>query len=273
MPVNTAIPGPRMGVDGSWIDPRVDNYGSLVVTKHGPHYMEMTRRGYSFTYSQAAAGVNLFPVAINSTITTGAFVAGRRYKILVVGDTDFTLIGAAANTIGVEFVATGVGGGTTGQATLMNSTLMVWNQSNSSAYFIPSKVTIGFIGAVSVVLGQIGMYLLTAPGDSSGVITVPTADLGTPVNNQIGGGKASNMVFSPAAQVLTTAPALFRTLGWTALANDLAGKNMQVFEADLQGSVVLKPNNALFIAPTTSMAALAIVSLTGFEMPIVPGAL
>lgn len=46
------------------------------------------------------------------TTTAGNFVIGEEYTILVVGTTDFTLIGASANTIGVVFVATGVGVGT-----------------------------------------------------------------------------------------------------------------------------------------------------------------
>lgn len=47
-----------------------------------------------------------------SAITAGAFVIGTEYTILSVGTTDFTLIGASANTVGVQFVATGVGTGT-----------------------------------------------------------------------------------------------------------------------------------------------------------------
>lgn len=56
-----------------------------------------------------------------TTITTGAFVTGDYYMIRVVGDTDFTLIGAASNTVGVRFEASGVGGGTTGKATQIAS--------------------------------------------------------------------------------------------------------------------------------------------------------
>ena len=48
----------------------------------------------------------------NPTITAGAFVVGVTYAILTVGTTNFTLIGATANTIGVLFTATGVGSGT-----------------------------------------------------------------------------------------------------------------------------------------------------------------
>ena len=50
------------------------------------------------------------------TVTTGAFVVGIKYTIVNVGDTDFTLIGATSNTVGIGFIATGVGGGTTGTA-------------------------------------------------------------------------------------------------------------------------------------------------------------
>ena len=47
-----------------------------------------------------------------ATINAGSFVTGRRYKIATVGTTDFTAIGASANTVGVIFTATGVGAGT-----------------------------------------------------------------------------------------------------------------------------------------------------------------
>lgn len=45
-------------------------------------------------------------------VTAGAFVVGKGYTIVSVGTTDFTLIGAGASTIGVQFTATGVGAGT-----------------------------------------------------------------------------------------------------------------------------------------------------------------
>ena len=64
-----------------------------------------------------------------STVPSGAFAVGTTYRILVVGDTDFTLIGASASTIGVVFVATGVGIGTgtadvVGLSTIEESTSM-----------------------------------------------------------------------------------------------------------------------------------------------------
>jgi hypothetical protein len=50
--------------------------------------------------------------ATTPTVTAGAFVVGVEYVIRTVGTTDFTLIGASANTVGVTFTATGVGTGT-----------------------------------------------------------------------------------------------------------------------------------------------------------------
>lgn len=48
----------------------------------------------------------------DSTTTAGSFIVGREYKIVSVGTTDFTTIGASASTVGIVFVATGVGSGT-----------------------------------------------------------------------------------------------------------------------------------------------------------------
>lgn len=52
------------------------------------------------------------PAFGGNAVTAGGFVVGRFYTIVSVGTTDFTLIGASANTIGVRFKATGVGSGT-----------------------------------------------------------------------------------------------------------------------------------------------------------------
>jgi len=47
-----------------------------------------------------------------TSVAAGSFVTGRRYAITTVGSTDFTLIGAAENTVGAHFTATGAGTGT-----------------------------------------------------------------------------------------------------------------------------------------------------------------
>jgi hypothetical protein len=50
--------------------------------------------------------------ANNPTVNAGSFVAGQWYEILFVGTTSWTGIGAASNTAGTIFLATGVGSGT-----------------------------------------------------------------------------------------------------------------------------------------------------------------
>lgn len=53
------------------------------------------------------------PIIRPSTIyTAGSFIVGKAYIIDTVGTTNFTTIGAASNTVGVVFTATGVGTGT-----------------------------------------------------------------------------------------------------------------------------------------------------------------
>lgn len=65
---------------------------------------------------------NVLTSTAGTTVTAGSFVVGVQYSILTVGTTDFTLIGASANTVGVVFNATGVGSGTgTAQVTTWTS--------------------------------------------------------------------------------------------------------------------------------------------------------
>ena len=71
-----------------------------------------TFRNYSYTLTgttSAVSGVD------DNELTAGAFIIGHKYTITSVGNTDFTAIGASGNTVGVVFIATGVGSGT-GQA-------------------------------------------------------------------------------------------------------------------------------------------------------------
>lgn len=64
-----------------------------------------------------AGGLEKGSVFVNrKEVSTGSFVAGVEYSIKTVGNTNFVAIGAASNTVGVYFTASGVGGGTTGVA-------------------------------------------------------------------------------------------------------------------------------------------------------------
>lgn len=61
--------------------------------------------------------IDVIPIAFPDGYTicghiAGAFKVGVTYTIQSIGDTDFTLIGASANEVGVVFISTGVGIGT-----------------------------------------------------------------------------------------------------------------------------------------------------------------
>ena len=60
----------------------------------------------------ATTGTTLDGIDTAYNITAGSFVVGKSYTIRSVGTTDYTLIGAVANTVGVLFTATGIGSGT-----------------------------------------------------------------------------------------------------------------------------------------------------------------
>jgi len=77
-----------------------------------------------------ATGQVLHFVAAGNVVNAGSFVIGKTYVILTVGTTDFTLIGASANTVGLAFTATGVGTGS-GTATGGNISTTVTLNVNS----------------------------------------------------------------------------------------------------------------------------------------------
>lgn len=81
-----------------------------------------------------------------ATVAAGSFVVGTTYTIVSVGTTDYTLIGAAANTVGIGFVATGVGSGT-GTATTTISSQGLIKESRDT-----------FIGDLGVPIGTILPY-------------------------------------------------------------------------------------------------------------------
>jgi hypothetical protein len=61
-------------------------------------------------------GLQQIPIT-GTVVTAGGFHTGTTYVIASIGTTNFTLIGAASNTVGITFIATGLGSGT-GTATV-----------------------------------------------------------------------------------------------------------------------------------------------------------
>ena len=83
-----------------------------------------TATGYQSLYSNTTGSRNTAngyeALKSGQSYTAGTFTVGVTFVIAVVGTTDFTLIGASANTVGISFVSTGLGTGT-GTATSRNT--------------------------------------------------------------------------------------------------------------------------------------------------------
>jgi hypothetical protein len=115
-------------------------------------------------------------LSITNTITSGSFIVGNTYVIATVGTTDFTLIGASANTVGVEFTASGVGTGTgtattvTGRASSLSTVLPVTKGGTGNSSVTPNAVFVGNSTSTSAILavkpGIIGNVLKSTAGST-----------------------------------------------------------------------------------------------------------
>lgn len=121
-------------------------------------------------YQNIVAGdILTFSNATGASVNAGSFVVGTYYTILTVGSTNFTLIGASANTVGVIFQATGVGTGT-GTATIAPTQYTV-SSVNTTAK------TITFTGATSGLTAGASIYRYRAINSSYRVFSRYTATL------------------------------------------------------------------------------------------------
>lgn len=77
--------------------------------------------------------------ALGSAVTAGSFVLNATYVIATVGTTDFTLIGANSNTVGEEFIATGIGSGTGTAQPRIYQLMIAVGTVFTSAYEVPTE--------------------------------------------------------------------------------------------------------------------------------------
>ena len=87
--------------------------------------------------------------------TAGTFTVGLSYRILSIGTTDFTLIGAASNTVGITFTATGAGTGT-GTAILTTGDMpgrLVFSTTADGASSPTERMRIDNAGSVGIGVG------------------------------------------------------------------------------------------------------------------------
>jgi len=88
-----------------------------------------------------------------------SILVGQKYEIRSIGTTDFTLIGAPSNTIGVKFFATGIGSGSGEVYQLLNTTETNWDESqikidiyrttnNGTNYYLLTTVGLDAVGII-----------------------------------------------------------------------------------------------------------------------------
>ena len=126
--------------------------------------------------SSAGFSVN-DPVVFSTKTNAGNFAVGKTYIITSIGTTDFVSVGAASNTVGLSFVATGAGSGT-GTA---NSTEIISGGAIAAdtVYYVASKPT-GTTFTISATRGGSIIQLATATGSTT--VTIQTTPLFVSVN-------------------------------------------------------------------------------------------
>jgi len=117
------------------------------------------------------------PSLAQQITTAGNFTTGATYVITTIGTTNFTTIGAASNTVGLLFVATGSGSGT-GTATSNNLLIESAGQTGSTLDVrnaLLSRTDYFKAGDYIAFNNELHMVTASCSSDSSGEIEIPIA--------------------------------------------------------------------------------------------------
>ena len=174
----------------------IANGGTGVVT-NTPNAILVGNGTSAITSIKPSTNGNFLKSTAGSTVTAGSFVIGTEYTILTVGSTSFTSIGAASNTVGVVFTATGVGSGD-GTATINTWTSSAFPQTTISSGTVNAGGTTPFPssgGPTSVLFSNIPSWAKRITVMFNGVSTSGTSL----VQVQIGSGSVTNTGYLSAA--------------------------------------------------------------------------
>ncbi len=119
----------------------------------------------------------------NTVVNATTIIVGKKYKIETVGTTDYTLIGSSSNTIGVEFISTGVATGT-GTVTRLGAVLDLLTHANSTTWFDISGNVFNLTSTNAVlVTGEISKTFTFKSNIASptftGIVTTPALTIST----------------------------------------------------------------------------------------------
>jgi phage-related protein len=165
--------GHKAGLGGgcTWnLDGAVNFDGDGTVRSHNPYFdfddRPLVAAETFAAYSASTAYTTVSYVTTNTpTVSAGAFVTGLDYTIASAGNTSFTSIGAANNTVGTVFKATGAGSGT-GNATLTQYWLCIIagtgnTPSITSSYWKEVRKWAEYANATSYTAGTLVRYNAT----------------------------------------------------------------------------------------------------------------
>tara|TARA_B100001093_G_scaffold161054_1_gene153480 strand:- start:3290 stop:4090 length:801 start_codon:yes stop_codon:yes gene_type:complete len=145
--------------------------------------------------------IYLVNMEFDQNIAAGTFVTGHKYKIVSLGDTDFTAIGASANTVGVTFTATGAGSGS-GIASESPAELNVWSGVGDLTYGGETYLGVGDLLGISQIqetsdISASGMNVsITGVKSSFLVIAKDHEYQGRPITVRLGAFNASGSLVS-----------------------------------------------------------------------------
>jgi hypothetical protein len=125
-------------------------------------------------------------IGTGSPVNAGSFVIGQTYGIKTVGSTNFTLIGASSNTVGVVFTATGIGSGS-GDAFLNPTDFTLIGASSNTVDTVFTATGVGTGTGTVTYNGTLPVVAIT-PGKLYQIKTVGSTDftdIGSP-NNTVG---------------------------------------------------------------------------------------
>jgi len=172
----------------------------ITVTTYNLTDRQYLNTQYGITGSPGAASLTLnignsvHEPGYDTLVTAGFFIIGTEYIIETIGTTDFTLIGAASNTVGIAFVATGAGTGT-GTAAIGWSSGVI---TTAGSFTIGGNYEILTVGTTDFTLigspdNNIGT-MFTATGVGSGTGTAGTGLFGPgPDYLELSSGNTSNL--------------------------------------------------------------------------------
>lgn len=143
-------------------------------------------------------------------------------------------------------------------------TFGLWNTSTTKDAVLLG-LTAGYTSG-TIALGTFGLA-----NQNVGYATATAAPLsaftdGTPKNALIGSGKASSMRFTPSGATLSAGGT---AIWWGGKSIESATAGLGVFSADwdLNGSIIVKPGNLVFVCGSIAQTGLFSMSLTWQEVP------